>query len=168
MFVVYQWEQKQFDGTVKTFEAVKRKNSVQLIVIVDNKLVLLEEEQPFIGKFLALCGGIIESDIFEDDARRELLEETGLVCDDLEFWKKTRFSSKVVWDTYYFIARDCKRISEPELDSGEKIKVLLLSFEEFISEVLSEDFRNKEFANMVLRMYYDDSLDDFKRFIFRS
>jgi len=93
IFDVYQWEETLFDGSVTIFEAVKRKDSVQIIAIFNNQLVLLEEEQPFIGKFLALSGGVCETNVPEDDARRELLEETGFICDSLEFWKKNSYSS---------------------------------------------------------------------------
>ena len=166
MFNVYQWDQEQFDGSFKVFEAVERKPSVQIIATHKDKVVLLEEEQPFIGKFSALPGGVCESLNPESDARRELEEETGLTSSDVFLWKKTDFSSKVVWNTYYFIMRDCAKTSVPYLDSGEKISVSFLSFKEFIDKVLSKDFRNKEFANMILLMLYENSLDDFEKLLF--
>ncbi|MFP4118083.1 MAG: hypothetical protein ACLFTR_04110, partial [Candidatus Woesearchaeota archaeon] len=44
IFKVYTWEQKLFDGSYKTFETVTRKPTVQLIVVEDDKIVLLDEE----------------------------------------------------------------------------------------------------------------------------
>jgi ADP-ribose pyrophosphatase YjhB (NUDIX family) len=165
MFSLYQWDQEQFDGSFKVFEAVVRKPSVQMIAIYEDKIVLLEEEQPFIGKFSALPGGVCESSNPEDDARRELEEETGLTSNNVLLWKKTDFSSKVVWNTFYFIMKGCVMTSSPHLDSGEKISVFYLSFEEFIERVLSKDFRNKQFANIVLLMLYQNKLDDFKKLL---
>ncbi|MFP4567948.1 MAG: NUDIX hydrolase [Candidatus Woesearchaeota archaeon] len=168
MFDVYQWEQVQFDGSYKTFEAVKRKESVQLIAITPEKnILLLEEEQPFLGKYLSLVGGICESDDPRDDAIRELGEETGMVCEDLEFWQITGFSAKVIWNTTYFIARGCKKAIDIHLDAGERISVFELSFDEFVQKVLSDSFRNKEFANMVLKMIYENKLDEFKQFLLK-
>ena len=167
MFEVYQWEQKLFDGSTKTFEAVKRKESVQIIATTkDKKIVLLQEEQPLIGKFLSLPGGICNSNSFFDEAKRELLEETGFECDDLVLWKKTGFSAKVLWDTHYYLAKNCIKTKKASLDAGEKISVFYLSFDEFVEKVLSDEFRNKEFACMLLEMIHKNKLDDFKKLVF--
>ncbi len=167
MFDVYQWDQEQFDGSSKVFEAVKRKGSVQLIATCEKKLLLLEEEQPLLGKFLSLPGGICESADPQEDAKRELLEETGMSCAELELWQVLEFSSKVMWNTNYYFARGCTKIAKPHLDSGEKITVFAVSFEEFIEYVLSDRFRNKEFANMILKLKYKNLLDDFKKLVFK-
>lgn len=167
MFDVYQWDQEQFDGSTKVFEAVKRTESVQLIATTkDNELIILEEEQPLVGKFLSLPGGICESKDPVNDAKRELLEETGMSCEVLELWQKTGFSSKVIWDTNYYFARGCTKISNARLDSGEKIMVFKVSFDDFIEKVLSDSFRNKEFSNIILKLKYKNMLDDFKKLIF--
>lgn len=167
MFDVYQWEQQQFDGTAKTFEAVQRKPSVQIIAITsNNKILLLKEEQPFVGSFISLPGGICETNNPENDAKRELLEETGRVCDVLFSWKKTEFSAKVLWDNYYFIAKNCKKVKDPCFDSGEKIVSFEVDFEEFIEIVLGCDFRNKEFAYMILKLIHEKNLECLKKELF--
>ena len=56
-FQTYQWQQKQFDGTYATFEAVKRRPTVQIIATVGDKIILLKEEQPNYGKFTSIIGG---------------------------------------------------------------------------------------------------------------
>jgi ADP-ribose pyrophosphatase YjhB (NUDIX family) len=166
MFDVYQWEQKQFDGTTRTFEAVKRKESVQIIATKNNKIILLEEEQPLIGKFLSLPGGICEANNPEEDAIRELSEETGLTTQEMKLWKKTGFSAKVNWDTNYYIAKNCKKTDEIKLDAGEKIIVHEFEFEEFIEKVLIDEFRNKEFTYMIYKMMHENKLEEFKKEIF--
>lgn len=167
MFSLYQWEQEQFDGSFKTFEAVCREDSVQAIATTsDKKLILLKEEQPFHGSFISLPGGVCDSNLPSEDIKRELLEEIGVVPSDLILWKATKFSSKVHWKNHYFFAKNCKKIQEPRLDAGERIEPLFLSFDEFIDLVLSDDFRNKEFACLILRMLHDGSIEDFKELIF--
>ena len=45
-FDVYQRDQKIFDGTTTTFEMVKRKDAVQIIAIVGNKILVPQERHP--------------------------------------------------------------------------------------------------------------------------
>lgn len=41
IFDVYQWQQKMFDGSIETFEMLKRVSTVGIIAIKDDKLALL-------------------------------------------------------------------------------------------------------------------------------
>ncbi|MBN1783714.1 MAG: NUDIX hydrolase [Alphaproteobacteria bacterium] len=82
LFDVYQWEQMGFDGTTTTFEMLRRKAGVQVLALNGIDVYYLEEEQPLKGKYRGLVGGSAES--YEEDpldvAKRELLEETGMVA----------------------------------------------------------------------------------------
>ena len=63
--------------------------------------------------------------------------------ESLELWKKTSFSKKVQWSTYYFIAKNCKKVAEQNLDKGgERITPFLVSFDEFIEIASQESFRD--------------------------
>src|SRR3990167_56699 len=79
LFDVYHWEEKMFDGSHQTYEKIKRKDSVTVIAVTeDDKIILLDEEQPGRKPFLAVPGGQVdEGETFEQAGRRELLEETG-------------------------------------------------------------------------------------------
>ena len=46
IFDVYQWQQEMFDGTTETFEMLKRPDTVEVIAIKDDKLVVVHEQQP--------------------------------------------------------------------------------------------------------------------------
>jgi ADP-ribose pyrophosphatase len=164
LFDVYQWKQKQFDGSYATFELVRRKPSVQVIAVVNRKIILLKEEHPFVGKFSSFPGGIIENKDTKKDALRELLEETGLKPETLVLWRKTEFDVKVQWDTYYYIAKGCKKVAVQKLDPGEKIKPVLVSFEEFVEITSSEEFRNREFSDYMFRLKQDKKkLEEFRK-----
>ena len=84
-FNVLQWEQELFDGNTTIFEGVRRKESVQIIVIQDNKILLLEEEQPGQKQYVGLLGGVVERN--EDvpiAAKREFKEETGFTPQNVQ------------------------------------------------------------------------------------
>ena len=158
LFDVYHWEQEQFDGTYKTFEALKRLPSVQIIAkTIAGKFVILKEQQPQdkeVGYSLIGGGCDYEDESAENGARRELLEETGMVCEELELLEVTHPGGKIDWPCYYFLAHNCEIIQEQNLDSGEKIEVLEVDFEEFLDIVEEEHFRNKYFSNYLFRILH--------------
>jgi len=45
-FEVFNWPQKMFDGTTRTFERLKRRDGVSIIAAVNNKIVVLRQKQP--------------------------------------------------------------------------------------------------------------------------
>ncbi|MDO8604674.1 MAG: NUDIX hydrolase [bacterium] len=144
---VYQWEQEMFDGTFATFEAIKKRNAVSIIAVVGDKIIINNEEQPNRPPFIAVPGGIAEDGYTVlENAQRELLEETGYESDDWTPWfvSDVLKSGKIEWDNHFFIARNCKKTREPELDPGERIETRLVTLEEFINIKNFESFRNKD------------------------
>src|SRR3990172_7810637 len=114
IFDVYHWEQKMFDGSTETFEALKRPNTIQILPVQDGKILLAYEEQPNREATYTFFGGRVEKG--EDSikaAKRELLEETGLESSDWELYKVYDIESKIEWQGYLYFARDCKKVSEP-------------------------------------------------------
>ncbi|MEK7150608.1 MAG: NUDIX hydrolase [Patescibacteria group bacterium] len=132
IYNVYQWEQKVFDGTKKTFEMLKRADTVKIIAIKNNKIVIVKQEQPFIGSFIDIPGGMhdINSETELDAAKRELREETGLVCKDWKLLTAMQYHSKIEQMVYHFLAYNVESVIEQKLDSGEKIEVEYLTLEE--------------------------------------
>ena len=169
LFDVYQWEQEMFDGSFQTFEKVVRQGSTQLIIVnEDKKLILLNEEQPSRGKFIGMPGGMVEDgEDFESAAKRELLEELGLICNEINLWKEETLGSKVVWPTNYYIVKGVEKVQEPQLEPGEKIIQMELNFEEFLKKTQENEFSNKQFSNMIFKMIHTPGeLDKFKRELF--
>jgi ADP-ribose pyrophosphatase len=168
IFSVYQWEQKMYDGTTATFEALKRPGTIQIIPTIGDKILLSHEEQPTKPRTFTFLGGRQEPD--EEPivtAKRELLEETGLESSDWELLKIYHNEGKIDWDMYLFVARNCKKVAEPDLDAGEKIDVIEVSFDEFLEKVSSEDFWGKIIANDILRLRLDQNkLEVFKLKLF--
>ena len=155
IFDVYHWDQEMFDGTTAVFEALKKRDTVTVLATVDNMIVLNKEEQPARPPFVALPGDICEKD--EDiiqNAQRELLEETGYSSDEWQEWFTVDpFGEmrKIEWSSHFYIAKNCKKVSEQKLDSGEKIQTSLITFEEFLSLKDDPSFRNKELLSILTK-----------------
>lgn len=144
IFDVFQWEQELFDNSKATFESLKRSDTVTVIPVTeDGKIILIEEEQPHIPLHLKNVAGKVDTgETPEQAAKRELLEETGYDCKELVLWYKQNLVYKIDWTIYTFVARGCKKVAEQNLEGGERITPVLLSFEEFIEKVCAEDFPN--------------------------
>lgn len=168
IFDVYQWEQEIYDGTTKTFEALKRPATIQIIPVSGEKLYLSHEEQPSKSLCYTFLGGRQEKD--EEPlsvAKRELLEESGLESDDWELFKTYHFDGKIEWDIYLFIARSVRKIKEPSLDGGEKIEVIEVSFKEFLEKIDSPDFWGKMISDDIFRIRHDpQKFAEFKEKLF--
>lgn len=143
---VYHWEQELFDGSFATFEALKRRDAVTVIAVIDNKIIVNKEEQPALGEFLSLPSGNSETEMFLEDAKRELLEETGYSSDSWISWftNDVLRYHKLEWNNHYFIARDLKKVAEQRLDPGERIETHLYTFDDFLELRHNPRLRNKD------------------------
>ncbi|MBI4086251.1 MAG: NUDIX hydrolase [Candidatus Liptonbacteria bacterium] len=168
LFEVWQWEQKMFDGSVKTFERLRRQNTALVIATVGEKILVLDEQQPNTAMFPGLPGG--RCDLDEDSltaAKRELLEETGYVSDDWTLWQEKNPVGKMEWTIYTYVARDCVFNQPSQLDAGEKIETRLIDFEEFL--MLSDNplFYEKELVEYLLRARLDPKKkEEFHKLLF--
>ncbi len=170
IFDVYQWEQTLYDGSTATFEMLKRPDTVQVIAVADDKIVISKESQPMKENFMTILGGRIEAG--EEPiaaAQRELLEESGLVSTDWELWKTHEPSGKIDWTVYTYIARGCTKVQEPELDPGEKITLQTLVWEDFLTIATDKNFSAKDLAFDLLQMKANPStLEIFREKLFRK
>ena len=164
VFDVYQWPQKMFDGSFSTFEMIKRANTVEVMAISGDRILLTHQSQPNKDDFYSLIGGRGEEG--EEPlvtAKRELLEEAGLTSDSFELYKIYEPVHKVDWQVYLYIARDCRRVANQKLDAGEKIEIKECTFEEFVELIVSNKYWGNELTLEVLRMKDQGSLNEFKK-----
>lgn len=168
IFDVYQWEQQMYDGSTETFEMLKRADTTLIIPTANDKIYIVEEEQPHKGPFTGLLGGRVEEG--EDPltgAKRELLEEGGFISDDWELYTSYMPYTKLDWTISVYIARNCQKITEQKLDPGEKIAIKEVSFDDFVTLVTTSTFIETQFANEILRMrLHPPELDSFKATLF--
>lgn len=132
IFDVYQWQQKMYDGSTKIFERLKRPDSVQVIAVKDEKIVVLEQEQPDMGFFYSFPSGRhdVKSENELQAAQRELREETGMTFSSWRLVSATQPYSKIDWIVYTFLATDFISQQEQQLDAGEKIAITFKKLEE--------------------------------------
>ncbi|MDO8497576.1 MAG: NUDIX hydrolase [bacterium] len=168
IFDVYQWQQKMYDGTYQTFEALRRPLTIQILPTMGDKILLSYEEQPIKPKAYTFLGGRGEKG--EEPlttAKRELLEESGLISDDWELYKMYESETKIDWQIYLYIARNCRKVQEQDLDSGEKLEVKKVSFNEFLAHICSEDFWGTMIAADIMRkMLTPGKLEEFRKKLF--
>ncbi|MFI5412791.1 MAG: NUDIX hydrolase [Candidatus Micrarchaeales archaeon] len=153
IFDVYQWKQKMFDGTYETFERIRRPNTVQVIATEGNKILITRERQPAkTGTSLGFLGGMVDSaESPLHAAKRELLEESGRISKRWKLIGKLNPHSKIDWTVFLFLAGDCKKVAEQELDPGEKIKIVKLGFDKFMKIAPKIDRYN--LANFTMLSY---------------
>lgn len=168
IFDVYQWEQEMFDGTFETFEMLSRVNTIQIIATAGDKILLAHQSQPTKEDFYSLFGGRAEKGEQPlETAKRELLEESGLRSSDWELLKIYNPMHKIDWEVYLFVARNCKKVAEQKLDTGEKIETIECAFDKFLEIAESDKFWGEEFITDVLRMKQDKKkMEDFKNKLF--
>jgi 8-oxo-dGTP pyrophosphatase MutT (NUDIX family) len=132
IFGVYQWPQKLFDGSEYTFEMLKRADTACVICVVDGKLLVIDDEQPHLGRRQSFPGGRVDSAdaSVEAAAKREILEETGYSFKNWKLIKVSQPYRKVEWFVHVFLAWEETGKQEPKLDAGEKITTSQLGFDE--------------------------------------
>lgn len=157
IFDVYQWEQVLFDDSKMIFESLKRSDTVTVIPVTeDGKIMLIEEEQPHIPLHLKNVAGKVDpGEEPEETAKRELLEETGYKCQEMELWYLENPIYKIDWSVYTYVAKGCKKVGPQNLEGGERIIPVLLSFEEFIEKVTTADFPNLALKVKILEAKLD-------------
>jgi 8-oxo-dGTP pyrophosphatase MutT (NUDIX family) len=158
IFDVYHWRQKLFDGSLATFEAIRRQPSVIIIPTIGNKIVMLKERQPAHPWFYTLPGGRVESgEQPRLSALRELKEETGMKPSKLVLYRtlRPRDIGKVDYPFHVFIARDCKKVSAQQLDAGERIKSELYSYPQFLQSALKDNYFHGPLTRILLMALID-------------
>ncbi len=132
IFDVYQWPQAMYDGSVATFEMLRRADTVEIIGIKNDKIVITRQIQPRQTWHYAYPGGRAdETDINElTAAKREMLEETGMTFRKWKLVEVHQPQPKIDWLVYIFVAWDFESQTHQNLDAGEKIEILEVSLNE--------------------------------------
>ncbi|MFA6131642.1 MAG: NUDIX hydrolase [Patescibacteria group bacterium] len=105
---------------------------VVLALTSENKVILFKQFRPGPGCLLAeMPGGMMEKNETPEQAiARELLEETGYKG-EIEFVTRCWDCAYTDMHRYCFVARDCKKVCEPQHNENENGEVMEVSLDEF-------------------------------------
>ena len=161
IFDTYQWPQRLYDGTEVTFEAIRRPDSVNVLPITsEGKIILTKQEQPGMKPFIGALGGRMdEGETPLQAGERELLEEAGLKAKKFELWTTTYIAEKLDWVIWTFIAKGCSKVNEQQVDGGEKIELIEVTFDEYMDIVTQETYRDTEIALKLLQLLARNELE---------
>lgn len=147
IFDVYQWPQKMYDGTEATFEMLKRPDTMQIIAVKDDKVVIVHDEQPNRGVELSFPGGRADEDgSWLEAAKRELLEETGLTFKNWKLLAVYQPMAKIEQFVAWFVATDFVSEQPQQLDGGEKIEVELIAFDKLRAMIFDNEYPTLGYA----------------------
>lgn len=169
IFSVWQWPQKLYDGTTKNFEILTRPDTAYLLAVMeDEKLLLIQDEQPQRGPVLTIPRGRVEAgETAQDAARRELQEETGYGVKEITLWHSHRPWGKVSWNIYYFIGRGAYKIGDATVDPGERIALRPTSFEDFVELGAQGALQDPQLQIMMLQAKLDShKMAEFKKILY--
>ena len=145
LFHIFTKQVQLFNNQTAKFEYLVRKPTVSVIAITqDNKLIVLHQQQPSVSSFIDFPSGSLDS-YYEEEieaVQRELLEETGYVSDDIFKFETIKVNDVILWYHHLFIARNCIKIKDQDLDFGEKITIELNDIESIFSIVNKDEFRD--------------------------
>lgn len=172
IFDVYQWEQEMYDGSTEIFERLDRADTVDVLAITrDGKILIQRQSQPDREEsFLSLIGGRVEKgeDTLEA-AKREMQEETGYTSDQWEFLLSHEPTRKIRWEMFVYVARNCEKTMDQDLDPGERIEVREVTFDQFIELVDSGEMgriHDQIRERCIRAKYHRPSYEAFHREIF--
>jgi ADP-ribose pyrophosphatase len=151
IFDAHHWQQKLYDGRTVTFERLRRPDTVCVFpVLPDGRILLINQQQPSTQPFVSeIAGRMEEGEDPLDAMKRELLEETGYQADEWTLWDVRQPVMKIDWAVYVFIAKNVKKVAEQNLDGGEKIELLPVTFDEFLEKAVEHDLvGGKPFAEI--------------------
>jgi ADP-ribose pyrophosphatase YjhB (NUDIX family) len=158
IYDVYHWEQRDFNGNTEIYEALSRRDVAVIIAIDNHSILMAREEQPVLGHFWSHFGGFVEPEETPlEAAQRELLEESGMIADDWTLAYTYEHPGKVESRTFIYVAHGVQKTAHPQLEGGEKIEVVSVSWRCWLALILSPEFRGRE---ELMAMVYTDLNDD--------
>ncbi len=141
LYSTYHWPQSLFDGSTTTFEMLKRRDTVVMIGIDGEQLIIIEEDQPHSGKRVTFPAGSAEQtdNSAIDAAKREMLEETGYNFSEWKLVKVKQPANDIEWFVHIWLASSPISINEQQTDAGERITVKKMSFSEVKNLVMNDN-----------------------------
>lgn len=136
------------DGQTKNFYIKLTQPTICVLALTDDqKVITVEQFRPGPNKVLhELPGGYIDGDETPERAMaRELREETGYEG-DIQFVTTCLDDAYVTMERSCFVATNCKKVGDQQLDESEFMNVKLFDLPDFLSLVRSGQMTDVEVA----------------------
>ena len=107
----------------------------------DDKVIMVKQYRHGIGSIeTELPGGVIEEgETWQEGAKRETLEETGYVFDNLEYLGKICANPSTTNNyMHMFLGTGATKVAEQKLDESEDVEVLLMTIDE-VKQLVKEN-----------------------------
>ncbi len=145
------------NGTsIDDFYAVTISDAAAIVAVTPDRKVVLKKEYKYAPdeELIEIPAGMFEPD--ETDglkvAKRELLEETGYVSDEWTYFGDTvESSSKLTNRMHIYLAQNCRKVAEQKLDATEELEVLVVSLQEAVRMVMTNEIKCNSSAHGILR-----------------
>ena len=153
-------------GISRSFPVVTHENGVIVVPIIkshnESKIVLIRQWRPAMGSYFLEVpgGGILDGESMENAARREIMEEAGLVVESLVYLGKV-FPAPG-WDVEsqdHFIAFCSSEVYEQPQDDSATIDRISISIDEAVRML-----ENREISDLKTRCIIYDALYYLKKF----
>ncbi len=139
-------QKKRINGRAVIFETARRSPGVRLLIVKNGRILITREKRSeHNGYDYRLPGGKVFDTLKEysekvhhkenimdwaaEAAKRECLQETGLLPKSMRHYQTAKAGATVEWDLYYFIITDFEERSQ-QLEEGEDIATEWRSFGE--------------------------------------
>lgn len=150
------------DGVEHEFDTIGTVGSQVAAVVAlteDNRVIIAEQFRTGPECIMQdLPGGMVDpGETPLDAARREMIEETGYEVGSIEYLGMACDDGYSNVERHFFLARDCKKIGDQQLEHAEEIELKLLT----VSEVLHNARTNR--MSDALAVYY--ASDELKKLL---
>ncbi len=153
-FYIHRENQKIPNGTSGIFEYMLHHGGVIILAIYNNKIAMIREYRPSIKRYIyELPAGTLEKDEAPSErARKELMEETGLIVDskNLQFLFKSYPSVGVSNEMQYFYLAFPEKKHAQRLERHEVIKVEFITLDKAIKMIKDNRIVNGPMIQAVL------------------
>ena len=125
---------------INDFYKIRVSSAAAIIALTEDKIILkIEYRHCYQRELIELPSGIFEPEETDplDVAKRELLQETGYSSDKWTYLGPTiENSAKLTNTIHLYLAKDCKKVSDQQLDKTEDIDVLIMPLDEAVNMVM--------------------------------